>query len=851
MHPLHDYVARQLAGKIRSRQVVVWYDENNEFQLFVNEVRGCPRKSSESVAISINGENVRLAEYAGSMLELRTTVEQYVSGDSPAAMVVYIPGCLRDRRASLLMELEKAGITWEPQLKQLAKNVLLQKYTLGVVDEMLPFDREVSYDDLARAVAGNAGAEPPSILKSIFHDTSGNDAILASWLVSEARDAEIGKKKAAPELAKLVKARLGLDLPNDATLGKIRAVTIRYLLASEFRLDLSCDAPAPLAGVSKPTTKAEEAAIRELARRLRSSFPEAYASLADRVEGELGLKTVKLFPEALGAIDTFRFEERALLMYAGDLIASGKFDEAVALITEREHSFWLDHDVGRKAQWEATRRMADLGKAAATVRSSVSNAGTDATAWFEGYSATNGWFRLDQAQRKLEAWIANLDEDPDGRVLGVVRRTYEDVCHLMAVGFTKALVKANWSLPTLMHQTEVYTDHVATKTSPVAYFFVDAMRYEMGVELMERLPKTAEVNIRAAVGALPSITPIGMAALHPGAGSSFSVVEEKGKLGVRIGDAFLPDLPARKKLAAAQVPKSVDIALDDLLTNNQPAKLAKKLAGAPLVIVRSQEIDHAGEAGFNRQARKIMDAAIDDIARAIRKLAAAGVEQSVITADHGHLFFASDRDESMRVESPGGDQVDLHRRCWIGRGGTTPPGCVRVSAAALGYESDLEFVFPAGSGVFRAGGDLSFHHGGPSLQEIVIPVVSVRMAGPAGVRTASDPITVSNAPALISNRIFSVTIQMGGSDRALIPTDMAVRPVLLSAGKHVGCVGMAVDTELDRATGCVNVRPGAPVTVAFLLNDDSVRSIRIVVQDPLTDAELYRSPAEIPVKLGV
>mgnify|MGYP007013261239 CR=1 FL=1 len=36
----------------------------------------------------------------------------------------------------------------------------------------------------------------------------------------------------------------------------------------------------------------------------------------------------------------------------------------------------------------------------------------------------------------------------------------------------------------------------------------DAMRFEMGVELAERLPKTSEVAVRAAVGALPSITPI-------------------------------------------------------------------------------------------------------------------------------------------------------------------------------------------------------------------------------------------------------------------------------------------------------------------------------------------------------
>ena len=169
-----------------------------------------------------------------------------------------------------------------------------------------------------------------------------------------------------------------------------------------------------------------------------------------------------------------------------------------------------------------------------------------------------------------------------------------------------------------------------------------------------------------------------MAALQPGASASFSVVEQGGKLGARIEDAFLPDLAARKKFAAARVPKLVDIALDELLSL-QPSKLAKKVEGAQVVMVRSQEIDHAGEAGFTFQARQVMDNVIDNLARAIRKLAAAGVEHSVVTADHGHLFFPSDRDESMRIGAPGGDEVDLHRRCWIGRGGTTPSGCIRVA----------------------------------------------------------------------------------------------------------------------------------------------------------------------------
>jgi hypothetical protein len=72
----------------------------------------------------------------------------------------------------------------------------------------------------------------------------------------------------------------------------------------------------------------------------------------------------------------------------------------------------------------------------------------------------------------------------------------------------------------------------------------------------------------------------------------------------------------------------------------------------------------------------------------------------------------------------------------------------------------------------------------------------------------------------------------------------------MSSGKQVGVAGMAIDAELDRA-GCVTLHAGKPVTVAFLLSDESVSSFRVVVQDPATDAELYRSPTDIPVRLGV
>lgn len=495
MHPLHDYVEKQLAEKLRNRKVVVWYDGRREFAPFISEIRGSARLHNDAVPLTVGGQAVRLAEYDGSIFELRAVVEPYVSGDIPENVVLYLPGCERDRHGSVLMELEKAGECYEPQLKRLARNVLRQRYTDGVIDDMLAPDR-VSYEDLARASSDTSSIEPPSILKSIFYDTPGNDGLLAAWIADDSRDGEIESKEAARELTKLVLSRIGLELPGDAPLAKLRSITLRYVLAGEFRSDLDCAPPDALDSIPAPRTKDELTSVRELARLLRTNFSEAYSALADRVEAELGLRDAKVLADSLGSIDTFRFEERALLTYCGDLIAARQFDKALTIIDGREHSFWLDRDVNRKAQWEACRRMAELGRLCGMVKGAVSKAGSDANVWIHAYTSEDGWFRLDQAQRRLEAWVANLDDDPQEQPLGVVRGAYDDTCRAMADGFTRALARANWSVSEWLHQTDIYNEIVAENPKPVAYFFVDAMRFEMGVELAERLPKSTEVIVR-------------------------------------------------------------------------------------------------------------------------------------------------------------------------------------------------------------------------------------------------------------------------------------------------------------------------------------------------------------------
>lgn len=836
-HLLHDYIAEQLSERITRRQIIVWYDTRSEFTQFVGELEG-DQLSAGVRRDDIAGTNTVIAEYDGSLFSLRSRVEPYVSADVPGPVLVYVSGVSRDSEGSVLMELETAGARWEPQLRQLARNALRQRYTDGVIDELLMRDN-LDYAELIAATAGGGDA-PPSVLKMLLAGST-SEAKLATWLANVELDIAISDKSAQSELRKLIASRLDFDVPGD-DLDKWRATTTRLVLGVEFRSDLRGDPPKELDNLPMVSAEVERNA-RTIASTLRDHHTSAYPPLSDQAASELHLGEGSVYPLELGAIDSFRFEERALLSRCAELVRDGEYVRVVAIEEERAKSYWLRESLERQAQWEAIRLAAELGAVADDIEVALAKPPKDVDGWVEQYAAS--WHSIDRAQRHLEAWLPKLDDDPDERALAAVRGKYDSVLAALATGFATALAAAGWSTGHQLRQTDIYDDVVRSTPGRVAYFIVDAMRYEMGAELVERLETHGEVTIRPAMGVLPSITTIGMAALMPGASSSHDVVDVKGKLVAVVEGAELADLRARKRYLAARVPSSVDLELGEVHTLSRNG-LRAKLGDAELVVVRSQEIDFFGESRF--QARGVMDTVIENLARAVRKLAAVGVSNAVITADHGHIYASADRDESMRLDPPGGHTVDLHRRCWIGRGGATPAACVRVPARALGNDTDLDLVFPVGAGVFRAGGDLAFHHGGPSPQEMIIPVVTVRsdVVGEAETQ-GSVPLSVGDVPAVITNRIFSIRLSLA----SLLGGYTPVTPVLMSEGRQVGTVGMAIGAEHDRASGTVVLVSGVDATIGFVLDDDEATEVRIVVLDPATDAELYRSPSPIPVRLGV
>ncbi|MBY0113210.1 MAG: PglZ domain-containing protein [Phycisphaerales bacterium] len=864
VNPFHDYLASRLAEKVAKRQVAVWYDPREEFRGFIAELRGQREITAcRAETVKLGGRDVRLICKNGSLFETKLVAEPFVDGETIEPLLIYLPGERVDQPTlNALLELEKAGTPVEWKLAQMARHCLQQFIADDQIDQVLMGESSITYADVVNVLAklqSSGGGRPGSrsgsgsILDAIFQAARTSAEQLAAWLATPSSDSTIENKGGRGEILRLV-AKLGMSPESSVGLEKLRLDTVRHVLVGEFVLDLKGERPPSTGLVVAPSNIEQEKLLRQTADAFRRGHADQYEAMADQIEAEFQLSSAGVSAERLGSIDTFRFEEKLLLSHAGQLVADGRFSDAREIVTTHARSFWADRDARRQQQWEACGRMGALGEEVARVRAALPAASAGPSIWFRGYTnlqsgPESGWFKVDTLYRQLQSHLASMADVPDSEAAQhAVLNAYDELAGEMTARFMGAMKAASWQVPgDVLRQPQVFDEIVSKPTpdgSPVAMILADSLRYEMGVELAAWFNDAKSIEVKAAAAAIPTITPIGMAALLPGASRSFDVVDGGERVGARIEGKVMTGLKDRMTFLQGKVPGSKDIELNQLLAITG-AQLKSRLHGVKLIVVRAQEIDEVGENAHAILARQVMETAVSNIARGIRKLAQNGVSRFIIVADHGHIFGRA-KDEAMRIDPPGGQTVELHRRCWIGRGGVTPSGTVRISAAELGHDSDIDLVFPVGTGVFKAGGDLAYHHGGLSLQELVVPVVVLELAAMAAAPTATLTATVGDVPAKITNRTFRVTLTLT-ADGLFTDKTASVRVSLVHKGLQVGSVGHAIDAQFDAVSKTVKLEIGKAATILMLLQRDDAKQARLVIEDATSRAVLYQSDTDLPI----
>ena len=80
----------------------------------------------------------------------------------------------------------------------------------------------------------------------------------------------------------------------------------------------------------------------------------------------------------------------------------------------------------------------------------------------------------------------------------------------------------------------------------------------------------------------------------------------------------------------------------------------------------------------------------------------------------------------MKIQPPGGYTADLHRRVWVGKGGEAGGAYLRTRLADFGLRSELDIAVPWNFACFKVkGGADAYFHGGMSLQELIVPVITL------------------------------------------------------------------------------------------------------------------------------
>jgi hypothetical protein len=232
--------------------------------------------------------------------------------------------------------------------------------------------------------------------------------------------------------------------------------------------------------------------------------------------------------------------------------------------------------------------------------------------------------------------------------------------------------------------------------------------------------------------------------------------------------------------------------------------------------------------------------------RGVRILADHGVKTIILAADHGHLF-ADDISEDMRIDAPGGKTADLHRRVWIGEGGTSDTSFVRASLSSLGIDSDFDIATPASFAIFKVpGGNLKYFHGGLSPQELIVPVVVMTSRAKVTESTTGIAWKLTPGTAKLTTRFFSVQIAGEPSQSNLFGFEPPKVRIEVRANKKCVSVPVSASYGFEDATGEVKLKVAEhdekriePNTVTVMINEEiTQKTASVYLLDATTGAEL-------------
>lgn len=337
---------------------------------------------------------------------------------------------------------------------------------------------------------------------------------------------------------------------------------------------------------------------------------------------------------------------------------------------------------------------------------------------------TNNWWKIDLLYRKVQEDYTLID-DFISRLLNFVNKKYyyqylkplnEEISNIIEN-------RHNYEFKTDI-QLDFWSKYVSNSDKKTAVIIVDAMRYEMGKEIFSMLNEVENKTIVPLIASIPTVTEFGMASLLPNGNTKLIINEENDTIKIMDGNFNYPLNNKSERIrffleisCGNGVVKKLNEIIDIPMNS-----LKGEFENKDRILIFSNEIDEAGH--IEDSSIQMFPGLLNKIKSAIKKLVQIDIEKIVVVADHGFIL-TSGLEEWMKVDIPKDlDNIVKKRRYTISRN-RVEGNYISKSAYSVNYNGDLYFNFPRGINVFPVSGGIKFHHGGISLQELLVPVIVI------------------------------------------------------------------------------------------------------------------------------
>ena len=861
--PVSKVLEADLRDWVAKHSLVIWLDADELYGSFV-----------ETLIELRHAEQLKYDVFAfrGSHLELMLALENVTAGFDTTRAVIHLPGFNEESvKATPLFELYRAGKRYRKGLDTLVRDAAGGHVRPDQIDDFLRrsscslSDADVWLNDLmTTGTEGLASQLRKASLIELVDDLLANQTLARKISAIDFQSAalsgdQIAVRDRIVSLTGMPATWFDESLQNSYSSGQdptsVEAVAFAICSWSacvSFVHDLLVP---PKSNLLEPVPRLP-AQVREACHQLivhlqtgnerQSKF---YRQTALETESRLTDDVGRVRAEDLGHFDTFFFEEETILTATLQAILERRWAPALDWATRRQapNAFWLKDDILRRNVWQLLGDAARLGCA-------IEAAGNELHDKQSIQSAVDEYVRIgaavDQAHRHLEQnrqklWGSQMPKFEQVRTaLDGMQRAWRNWADRWAIQFN-AVCRTHGFLPeSSLQQRNVFDQEVKPLVSPegtTAFFVVDALRYEMGLELLEaigELTKT-DVSLSWRLAELPTVTEVGMNVLAPVAKSGRLQPElAAGKLlGFSTGEFRVNDPDSRRRAMHDRVGGRTcpRIELEEVL-KLEVANLRRKIAGARLVMIHSREIDGAGEAGFGPT---VFETVLKDLRSAWHLLREAGVRNFVFTGDHGFLLI----DEQSAL--PSHDRaIGGKRRHVVSDRAADHSGEVRVSMRQLGYDcEDLHLMFPESVAVYDNVRDLKgFAHGGNSLQERVIPVLKICHRLMTGGSTTSYELKAKKKDAVAGMQC--ITCKVTSAQKSLdfgssFEVDLAIR-VVDDPGVRVEHCETRGGARL--MSGTVWAMIGEEFEVFFRLTGTTTARVQVELYHPSKEAMLEPCP---------